>query len=170
MYNFTVATYSRDLGKLKRILEKAKVWQQEKKISDETIMNARLTLDQFSLAQQVRSVTNFARQTGEVLCNIEAKKPEDSETNLSALIERIDVTVAFLSTLNETMIANDLETRLVPLYWMPGKGIVAKYFVESYAHKNFYFHYVTAYSILRHSGLSIGKGDYMVMPEFKDLA
>ena len=67
------------------------------------------------------------------------------------------------------MMKDDLETRLVPLVWMPGKGLTAQYFLEVYAHDNFYFHYTTAYSILRHYGLSIGKGDYMTGTEFKDL-
>jgi hypothetical protein len=63
MFNLTITTYSKNLGNLKTILEKAKAWQTAQKINDETIMNARLALDQFNLAAQVRSTTNFAKST-----------------------------------------------------------------------------------------------------------
>jgi hypothetical protein len=51
---------------------------------------------------------------------------------------------------------------------MPGKGLTAEHYVTSYALKNFYFHFVTAYSILRHYGVDIGKSDYM-SADLKDL-
>lgn len=170
MYTLTITTYSKNLGNLKAILEKAKVWQASQKISDETIMNARLALDQFSLAGQVRSVTNFAKNSAGALCGVEAPVFEDNEKSLTDLQNRIDKVVAFLATLTKDMVKDDLETRMVPLSWMPGKGLTAKFFIEEYALMNFYFHYTTAYSILRHFGLQIGKGDFMSGVEIKDLA
>lgn len=161
MFTITITMYIDHLTNLKAIIEKAKVWQESQKIKDETMMNARLTLDQFSFAQQVRSTTNFARQAAGALCNVEVPKFEDTEVTLSDLQKRIDDTLSFLSTVSEKDIATDLETRLIPLYWMPGKGLTAKYFVEKYSLSNFFFHYTTAYSILRHHGLAIGKADYM---------
>ncbi len=169
MYTFTINAYIKNLNNLKAILEKAKAWQTSQKISDDTIMNARLALDQFSLAQQVRSVTYFARSTGAELCGVLSPVFEDGEKTLAELQSRIDKTIAFLTTLTPEMVKTDLETRMVPLSWMPGKGLTAKYFIEEYAHANFYFHYTTAYSILRHYGLQIGKGDYITGVEFKDL-
>lgn len=169
MYTFTITAYIKNLNNLKAIVEKAKAWQATQKISDEAIMNARLALDQFSFAQQVRSVTYFARSSAAELCGITAPVFEDTEKTLSELQGRIDKTVAFLTTLTPDMVKTDLETRMVPLSWMPGKGLTAKYFIEEYAHLNFYFHYTTAYSILRHYGLQIGKGDYITGVEFKDL-
>ena len=61
MFNLTVTAYLRNLATLRAILEKAHAWQTEKKISDETIMNARLAIDQFPFAFQVRSVTTAAK-------------------------------------------------------------------------------------------------------------
>lgn len=170
MFNSIIVSNTNNLTRLKTILEKAKAMQESLKISDEAMVGARLVLDQFPLAKQVQLVSDFAKRSGAVLCNIEAPKFEDNEKSLTELIERVDKTIAFLSTLSEDMVAADLETRLVPIAWMPGKGLTAKYYLEVYALSNFYFHFVTAYSILRHYGLQIGKMDYMEMPEFKDLA
>jgi hypothetical protein len=166
----SITAYIRHLTNLQGILEKAKAWQQDHKVSDETMLSARLSLDQFTLAQQVRGATNFAKQTGAALCNVEAPIFEDKEASLQELQSRIDTVITFLSGLSEASIATDLETRLVPLAWMPGKGLTAKYYVEYYAHSNFYFHYTTAYAILRHYGVQIGKADYMGASELKDLA
>ncbi len=170
MFYITVTTYIKNLNNLKAILEKAKVWQASQKISDESIMNARLALDQFSFAGQVRSTTNYAKNTGAALCGVEAPVFEDNEKTLSDLQNRIDAVVTFLSSLTPEMVKDDLETRIIPLAWMKGMGLTAKYFVEEYAHMNFYFHYTTAYSILRHYGLTIGKGDYMTDLDLKNIA
>lgn len=169
MFDIIINSYIKNLTNLKAIIEKAKMWQESQKIKDETIMGARLVLDQFSFAQQVRLVTNYARQSGAVLCNVESPKCEDKEMNLTELQNRIDTSITFLLSLSISSVTDDLETRMVPLYWMPGKGLTAKYFLETYALSNFYFHYVTAYSILRHHGLVIGKADYMGSLELKDL-
>lgn len=169
MFNLTVTAYIRNLATLRAILEKAYTWQLEKKISDETLMNARLTLDQFPFAFQIRSVTTAAKNGAGTLCGVEYPIFEDSEKNIPELIERIDTTVTFLKTLTPEMVKNDLDTKIIPMAWMPGKGIDGKFYTEVYTISNFYFHYVTAYSILRHYGLPLGKGDYMGAIEFKDV-
>jgi hypothetical protein len=171
MFETTVMAYISHLGHLRAILEKAHAWQTEKKISDETIMNARIALDQFPLAFQVRSVTTAAKNGAGVLCGVEYPVFEDTEKTIPELLTRIDTTVTFLKTLDSSMVksAADLEAKVVPMAWMPGKGIAGKFYTEVYTISNFYFHYVTAYSILRHYGLEIGKGDYMGTVEFKDV-
>ena len=169
MYSMTITAYIRNLKNLRAILEKAKAWQAENKITDETIMNARLALDQFPLASQVRTACNFARNSGAVITGVENPVYEDNEKTLADLQGRIDKVIAYLEPITPEKVKDDLETRLVPIVWVPGKGLTAQYFLEVYAHDNFYFHYTTAYSILRHYGLSIGKGDYMTGTEFKDL-
>lgn len=170
MFESTIGAYVKHLTNLRAILEKAKAFQTERKISDETMLGARLTLDQFPLASQVRITCNSARDAGSTMCGLENQSYEDNEKSLSDLQARIDKVLAHLATLSPEMLKDDLDTRLVPMYWMPGKGFTAKYFVERYTHDNFYFHLVTAYSILRHYGLAIGKVDYMGSVDLKDLA
>ncbi len=171
MYITTIASYSKHLTSLRAILEKAKAYQAEHKISDETMLNARLSLDQFPLAGQVRSACNYARNSSAVIRGVDQPVYEDNEKTIDDLQARIDKVLAYLGEVTLESVQDDLETRLVPLAWMPGKGLTAKYFLEEYAQANFYFHYVTAYSILRHYGLSIGKADYMGGSiELRDLA
>lgn len=172
MLNLTITAYLRNLATLRAILEKAYAWQTEKKISDDTIMNARLAIDQFPFAFQVRSVTTAAKNGAGVLCGVEYPVFEDTEKTIPELITRIDTTITFLKTLSPSMVksASDLEGTVVPMAWMPGKGIDGKFYTEVYTVSNFYFHYVTAYSILRHYGLAIGKGDYMGDVMMKDIA
>ncbi len=169
MFNLTVIAYIRNLTNLRTILEKAKVWQSEKKISDETMVNARIALDQFSFGGQVSSVTNYAKTGAAALCGVKYPVFEDNEKSLDDLIRRIDATVAFLKTLTSEMVKGDLETRMIPVGWAPGKGFIAKYYVETFSLSNFYFHYTTAYSILRHYGLEIGKADFMGSIDLRDL-
>lgn len=171
MYSMTITAYTKHLTSLRAILEKAKAYQAEHKISDETMLNARLALDQFPLAGQVRSTCNFARNSAAVIRGVEQPIYEDDEKTLADLQARIDKVLAYLGEVTPESVKDDLETRLVPLAWMPGKGLTARYFLEEYALSNFYFHYVTAYSILRHHGLAIGKADYMGGGvDLKDLA
>ena len=169
MLTFTLHAYSNHLKNLRAILEKAKIYQHDHKISDETIMNARLTLDQFSLAGQVRSACNFARNSAAVTMGVDSPVYEDTEKSLSDLQMRIDKVLAYIEQVTEVSDTSDLDTRMVPLGWMPGKGLTARYFLEVYALSNFYFHYTTAYAILRHYGLAIGKADYMGSVAIKDL-
>ena len=170
MFNFTISSYKNHLTNLRAILEKAKTYQGEHKIADETMLNARLILDQFSLAGQVRSACNFARNSAAVMRGVDHPVYEDNEKTLADLQTRIDKVLAYLGEMTEEMVQSDLSTRIVPLPWMPGKGLVATYYLEVYALSNFYFHYTTAYSILRHYGLQIGKGDYLGGIDLKDIA
>jgi len=169
LFNLTVDAYIRNLNHLKNILTKAKAWQESAGFKEETLLNAHLGVDQFGLARQVQMAADHAKKGSAVLCGIEAPKYEDNEKSIAELQTRIDKTVAFLTTLTSDMVKDDLETKMVPLNWMPGKGLTAKFFVENYSLSNFYFHYTTAYSILRNFGLPIGKGDYMAF-ELKDIA
>lgn len=168
MFDIIVTSYIRNLSNLKAILAKAKVMQAEKGIADDVIVNARLALDQFPFAKQVQLMTDYAKRAGAVLCGVENPSLPDTEKSLDELTERIDKTIAFLSGLSREHIADDLDTKVIPTPWLPGKGLRARYYVEVYSIPQFYFHYTTAYAILRHYGLAIGKGDYMGNLELVD--
>jgi hypothetical protein len=169
LFDITVTSYIRNLTHLKNILTKAKAWQESNGFKDEVLCNAHLGVDQFGLSRQVQVAADHAKKGSAILCGIEVPKFEDNEKTLDELQTRLDKTIDFLKTLTPEMVKDDLETRLVPFTWIPGKGFTSKYFVEQYALSNFYFHYVTAYSILRNFGLLIGKEDFITL-ELVDLA
>ena len=172
MFNITVGSYIRHLTNLKNILLKAKDWQKSINVKDEAICNAHLAIDQFPLKRQVQMACDYAKKTGAHLCGIEAPFNEDTENTLDELVMRLDTTLSFLESLYAKDLVEDsaLEKKLIPLPWLPGKAITAKYYIEDYALPQFYFHYTTAYSILRNFGLPLGKGDYLGSVDIKDLA
>jgi hypothetical protein len=169
MYTITT-NYIKYLTNVEAILVKANAWKEEKKISDETLCNARLILDQFPLATQIQVMTDAAKKSAAVIAGVEAPVYEDNEKTMAELIARVQKTRVFLESLPKDVVAPALDTTVIPFKWAPGKGYTAKYYVEFYAMSNFYFHMVTAYSILRHYGLSIGKMDFMGNLELTDLA
>lgn len=155
---------------MESILTKASAWMAEKKISDETLCGARLILDQFPLSAQIQVMTDYAKKTGAVIAGVEAPVYEDNEKTMAELIARVQKTRVYLESLPKDVVAENLDTTIIPFKWAPGKGYTAKYYVEYYAASNFYFHMVTAYSILRHHGLAIGKTDFLGSLELQDLA
>ncbi len=106
---------------------------------------------------------DYAKKSGAFLCGADVPVHDDKEATLEELIARVESTIEFLGSLYANEIVEDtlLENKLVPLPWLPGKAISAKYYIEDYAHPQFYFHYTTAYTILRNFGLPLGKGDYL---------
>lgn len=169
LFEITVTSYIRNLNHLKNILTKAKDWQESAGFKEEALLNAHLAVDQFPLVKQIQLAADNAKRGGAVLCGIEAPKYEDNEKTIEELQSRIDKTIDFLTTLTPDMVKDDLDTRLVPFVYVPGKGFTANFYVKQYALPNFYFHYTTTYAILRNFGLPIGKTDYMSL-ELKDLA
>ncbi len=170
MFDITVTSFIRNLTNMRAVLDKAYAWQTSMNITDEAIMNARLALDQFPLAKQVQLMSDFSKKAGALLCNVETPSFEDNEKSIAELQARLDKTIAFLSTLSAETMATDLDTKMVPFKWVSGKGFIARYYIESYSIPQFYFHYTTAYSILRHHGLPIGKQEFMGALDLRDMA
>lgn len=161
MFTTTITSYIRHLANMNAILVKATEWQKATHFKEEAICNAHLAIDQFPFKKQVQMMCDFAKKSGSHLYGIEAPINEDNEKTLIELQARIESTIAYLNSLEGKDLAPLLDKKLVPLPWLPGKAITAKYYVEEYALPQFYFHYTTAYSILRNFGLPLGKGDFL---------
>lgn len=167
MYNVTVPEFKRSLLALQAILVKAEAFVAEKKIAEGVLLGAFLAPDQFPLVRQVQIVCDNAKGTAGRLAGVEIPKMEDNETTLSELKARIDKTIAFLDTLTEEQFEGS-EDREIPIYYFPGKALTGFEYMNSQGLANFYFHLTTAYSILRHNGMNIGKADYMGALPFHD--
>jgi hypothetical protein len=92
---------------------------------------------------------------------------EDNELTVEDLKKRIERTIDFLKTLRPEDIDGS-ESRRISIWFMPGKYLTGLEFLTEMALPNFYFHITTAYSILRHNGVSIGKTDYLGELSLKD--
>lgn len=167
MYNVTVPEFKRSLLALQAILVKAEAFVAEKKITDSVLLGAYLAPDQFPFVRQVQIVCDNAKGTAGRLAGVELPKMEDNEATLPELKARIDKTIAFLDTLTEEQFEGS-EDREIPIYYFPGKALTGFEYMNTQGLANFYFHLTTAYSILRHNGMNIGKSDYMGALPFHD--
>ena len=167
MYVATVPVFIRSLEAMRGILTKAEAFAIEKKIDENILLQARLAVDMFPFVKQVQVVCDNAKGTAARIAGIEAPKFEDNEKTLLELKERIEKTLVFLCTLKEEQFVES-EERKVPIYFMPGKYLLGLEYLTDMALPNFYFHLTTAYDILRHFGLNIGKADYIGQVQFKD--
>ncbi len=167
MYTITVPEFKRSLLALRAILVKAEAFVEEKKITDSVLLGAYLAPDQFSLVKQVQIACDNAKGTAGRLASVELPKMEDNEVTLKELEARIDKTIAFLDTLKPEQFEGS-EERDIAIYFMPGKCLTGLEYVNTLGLANFYFHLTTAYSILRHNGMNIGKADFMGAVEFHD--
>lgn len=142
------------------LIEKIQPQAQEKNISDETILTARLAPDMLPFAKQIQIVSDNAKGMASRMAWKEAPKYEDDETTLDELKARLAKTIEYLETFTETDFA-DASTAEARFSYFPGVKIVGASYVLTYGLPNFFFHVITAYNILRNAGFEIGKVDFM---------
>jgi hypothetical protein len=160
MYEMTVPVFTKLLGNLSRCMDKAQKYAEAKKFDVNVLAEARLAPDQYSFIEQIQSTCDAAKFACARLTGKEPPKHEDNETTFEELHQRIQKVVTYLKTYSPDDFKN-CEERPVKLPYFEGKSIVGHQYFTSMALPNFYFHYTTAYSILRHNGVDVGKTDYI---------
>lgn len=161
MYLASVPSMIKTLSNLRALLEKAAVHAEAKKIDPSVLVNARLYPDMFPLSRQVQIATDMAKGAASRLAGKEVPKYEDNETTFPELVARLDKTIALLETFKpEDIDGSEDKTITLPLRdrTLTFKGLT---YLLDYALPNIYFHTTTAYSILRHNGVEIGKKDFL---------
>ncbi|WP_257452934.1 DUF1993 domain-containing protein [Archangium lipolyticum] len=159
-YHFTVPQLIRTLGQVHHWLDKAQKYAEQKKFDVNVLLTARLAPDQFHFTRQVQVITDNAKGTAARLAGVQAPVFEDTEKTVEELRARIDKTIAFLKTLTPEQFQGAAE-RTITLPFLPGQGLKGSDYLVAFALPNFYFHATTAYSILRHNGVDVGKGDFL---------
>jgi uncharacterized protein len=161
MYQASVPVFVKMLTNLKGVLQKAAAYAQARKIDEAVLVNARLYPDMLPLSKQIQIASDFARSTAARLGGAEPPSYEDNEKTLSELIARIDRTIEFLRTKKAGEIDGSEAREIVrPVRGEPHKFSGLNYLLQ-YALPNFFFHTTTAYAILRHNGVEVGKQDYL---------
>jgi hypothetical protein len=161
MYQASVPVFVRMLTNLKAILNKAAAYAQARKIDEAVLLGARLFPDMLPLTRQVQIASDFARGTAARLAGKEPPAFDDTEKTLAELIARIDRSLDYIRTVAAGEIDGSEAREIVrPVRGEPKKFTGLNYLVQ-YALPNFFFHVTTAYAILRHNGLEIGKADYI---------
>lgn len=166
LYEITVPQFTKMLHNLNGILNKAALFAETKKIDMEVLLNARLAPDQFNLTRQIQISCDTAKLACSRLTGKEAPKHEDNEKTLPELKARIEDTIGYL---NKFTVADfkDSETRHISQPRWEGKYLLGTEFAIQHAIPNLYFHVCTAYAILRHNGVDIGKKDYLGQMPYK---
>ncbi|MDR3416373.1 MAG: DUF1993 domain-containing protein [Nevskia sp.] len=161
MYQASVPVFIRYLGNLRAILEKAAASAESRKIDPAVLVNSRLYPDMLPLSRQIQLASDMAKSCPARLSGSEPAKFEDTESTLRQLVERIDKTVALLKTFNKEQIDGS-EERTISLNTARGPmNLPGLPYLTQFLLPNFLFHVTTAYGILRHNGVDLGKMDYL---------
>jgi hypothetical protein len=150
----------RVLNNLSHLLDKAAEHAKANKIDERAFLDARLFPDMFPLIRQIRMVCDMSRNGVAWLTGKEAPQYGDAETSFADLNKRIADSVAYLETFHESDFFAS-STREVRLPWSPDKAYRGEVFLLQHSIPNIYFHLTTAYNILRHNGVPVGKADYL---------
>lgn len=162
MSSAALSSFELGLNALSSLLEKADTHAAAKKIDPDVLLGSRLFPDMFPLRRQVQIACDSAKNGGARLADVEPPRHEDTEQTIAELKARIARTIAFLKTLDAAAIDASAGREVhFPLGRdNQGKMRGVDYF-NHFVLPNFYFHISTAYGILRHCGVEIGKRDYL---------
>ncbi|MGE3610151.1 MAG: DUF1993 family protein [Bacteriovoracaceae bacterium] len=156
----TFNQFAKMLHNLSKILDKAALFAEAKKIDVEVLLNSRLAPDQFNLIRQVQIACDTAKLAASRLSGKEAPIHEDKEKTLPELKKRIEDVQNYLNSFNENDFKGFEERKISHPRW-EGKWLTGEDYLHQHAIPNVYFHITTAYSILRHNGVEVGKKDYL---------
>jgi len=148
------------VGNLDAWLDKGVAYAKSKSFDPDVLLASRLAPDQYPLLRQVQSVCDNAKFAAARLSGKEAPKHPDTEQTMDQVRARIKSCLAYLDTLKPADFEG-AEARLVELAFMPGKVIKGSDYLTEMALPNFFFHLTTAYAILRHNGVALGKTDFL---------
>ena len=143
------------------VLDKGAAFAEGKKVDMGVLLGMRLAPDMFPLLRQVQLVSDFAKGISARLAGVENPKYDDSETTLPQLKERLARTREFLKSLPPAQFA-EAATRTIA-FKAGGRDMSfdGQTYLLHYGLPNFYFHLTTAYAILRHAGVELGKRDFI---------
>jgi uncharacterized protein len=164
MYQASVPPLIRSLNNLIVILEKGAAHAESRKIDPAVLINSRLFPDMFSLAKQVQIASDVARRGVARLAGVDAPKFEDNETTFAELIARLQKTTTYLETISPDQIDGSEEKPIALPMGDQTINLEGLPYLLTFVLPNVYFHVTTTYNILRHSGVELGKLDYLGKP------
>lgn len=161
MYSLSVPLMKRALGNLDKILDKAVAYADNRKIDHEVLLKGRLAPDMLHLIRQVQIATDHAKGCVARLAGVEPPKYEDNEASFAALKARIAKTLAYVDAFKPEQLNGSEDKNIVLKLGPVTLELKGLEYLRDHAIANVYFHCVTAYGILRHNGLDIGKRDFI---------
>ena len=160
--------FSKTLTNAIAFCDKANAFADAKKFEVTNLLSARLAPDQFNFIRQIQIATDVAKGAAARLSGQEPPKWDDNEATINDVKARLQKTVDYLKTMKPENF-KDAETRKIIQPRTPDQYLTGKEFFYEHALPNFFFHVTTAYAILRHNGVDIGKKDYLGTIPYKKL-
>ena len=161
MHAMTHDVFKKSLVQLLHVMEKGVANAKARNFDPNVLANSRLAPDMFTFAKQIQLTSDFAKNSMARLAGIEAPKYEDTETTMDELVARVKKTIDYIDTIPASALEGS-ETRdiRIPLRdrTVEFKGLP---YLQYWAIPNFFFHFVTAYNLLRHNGVDVGKRDFL---------
>jgi len=164
MHQASAPRFVNMLNNLSVILAKAEAHAEAKKIDPAVLLSSRLYPDMFPLTRQIQIACDNAKGPVARLAGLEVPKHEDNEQTIAELQARIAKTVAFVQSVKPAQIDGSEDKKIVLKLGPEEVTFNGLQYLLGFALPNFYFHVVTAYNILRHNGVEIGKRDYIGNP------
>jgi hypothetical protein len=161
MYDHSIPVYTKMLGNLSALLDKAAKHCEAKKIDPNALLGARLFPDMFPLTRQVQVAADQAKGGAARLAGIEIPKYEDTEKTFDELKARIAKTIAFVNGVKPEQVANSAARDIVMKLGPNEVTFKGEWYAKHFVLPNLYFHVTTAYNILRHNGVGLGKRDFI---------
>jgi hypothetical protein len=164
MYLASAPRFVNTLKNLSSILDKAQVHADAKKIDPRVLTAARLFPDMFAMSRQVQSACDTAKGAVARLAGVEVPVHEDTEQTFEELKARIAKTIIFIETIQPAQVDGSEDKEVVLKFRSGEVKFKGMQYLLGQALPNFYFHATTAYNILRHNGVEVGKKDYIGTP------
>ena len=165
MYTVSVPVFIQHLNGLNTVLDKAADWAAARKVSENDLLNMRLSPDMFNLARQVRAATDHAANAAGRLAGKELLKFANDENTIAQLKERIAKAIEYIKSIKQSEI-DGTENKEITITFPSGqtRQFTGQSLLLGNSLPNFYFHATTAYDIIRQCGVEIGKRDFMGAP------
>jgi hypothetical protein len=161
MYQTCVPTFTRVLNNLAAILEKAATHAEARKIDPAALLGARLYPDMFPLTRQVQLAADTASGGAARLAGVEVPVYENNESSFADLIARTRKAIAQLETIKPEQLDGTEEKTISWQTRTSTKSMQGLPYLLNHVVPNLFFHTTTAYNILRHNGVELGKMDYL---------
>jgi uncharacterized protein len=164
MYSASVPVFQRMLSNLGHFLDKAQAYADSKKFDTAVLVNSRLAPDMLNFATQIRIACDASKLAISRIAGIEAPKFEDKETTFDELKARIQKTLDYLATVRPEQLNGTEDKDITFPVGREGqtRTLSGEDYLKHWATPNMYFHVTTAYALLRHNGVDLGKTDFLM--------
>lgn len=161
MYAMTCGVFKPALVQLLHLMEKGVASAKSRNFDPSVLASARLAPDMFPFHKQIQLTSDFAKNSIGRLTGSEPPKFEDTETTMEELVARVRKTIDYLDTVPASALEGSEDRQVVIKLRDRTVEFKGLEYLEIWALPNFFFHHVTAYNLLRHNGVDVGKRDFL---------